>query len=224
MQITKDMPADTELFIGSDKVVFEGDLLVIHATEPMDWRIREFCKTPIWFRDQKYYLRSKRTGQPPHGVIYELAPWPEDLHGAESHQSIRYDEDYVIARNCLGGSVRRHDRFYYFLVPLYPVLGLAWANFKNGTLARCGFDPQSITSASVFLTFACLSVQGVFIGKFGGGLLTQTFGRGYLLYDLALVALLGLDTVVRYVYLLNGETARPLGFCQWLWPKGKQRS
>ncbi len=213
------MHRDTELFIATDKVVFEGDLVVIHATEAMDWRIREFCKVPIWFRDQKYYLRSKRTGQPPRGVIYELVPWPEDLHGAESPQSIRYDEDYVIARNRLAGSVRGHDRFYNVLVPLYPFLGLAWSDFKNGTLSRCGFDPQSITSASVFLTFCSLSLQGVFVGRFGGGLLTQTFGRAFILYDLALLALLGLDTVIRYSHGLKGDTDRHLGFCQWLWPK-----
>jgi hypothetical protein len=209
----------SELFVATDKVVFQGDLLVIHATEVMDWRIREFCKVPIWFRDQKYYLRSKRPAQTPRGMIYELLPWPADFHGGESPQSIRYDEDYVLARNSLAGSVRRHDRSYHFLVPLYPFLGLTWSNFKNGTLARCGFDPQAITSASVFLTFATFSLQGVFIGRFRAGLLTQIFGGGFMLYDVALWLLLGLDTVIRYTSLLKGDTDRPLGFCQWLWPK-----
>ncbi|MDB6059148.1 MAG: hypothetical protein JWO95_2992 [Verrucomicrobiales bacterium] len=189
MELTKDMQAETvtELFVATDKVVFEGDHVLIHATEPMDWRIREFCKVPIWFRDKKYYLRSKQTGQPPRGVIYELVPWPEDLHGAESPQSIRYDEDYVIARNHLGGSVRRHDRFYHVLAPLYPFLGLAWSDFKNGTLARCGFDPQSITSTSIFLIFTSFILQSVFINRFGGGLIAQTFGRDYILYDWGLL-------------------------------------
>lgn len=214
------MHPETELFVASDKVVFEGDFVVIHATEAMDWRIREFCKTPIWFRDHKYYLRSKRTGQPPRGVIYELAPWPEGLYGAESPQSIRYDEDYVIERNRLAGSVRGHDRFYHVLVPLYPFLGLAWSDFKNGTLARCGFDPVSITSASIFLIFTSFIMQSVFINRFGGGLLTFGLGsRSFLLYDWMLLALLGLDTVIRYANGLKGETDRPLGFCQWLWPK-----
>jgi hypothetical protein len=186
----------------------------------MDWRIREFSKVPIWFCGQKFYLRSKRTGQPPRGVIYELALWPEDLHGAESSQSIRYDEDYVIARNRLAGSVRRHDRFYHFLVPLYPFLGLAWSDFKNKTLARCGFDPVSITSASVFLIFSSFILQSVFISKFGGGFLTQFFGsREFLIFDWAFMALLGLDTLIRYSHGLKGETERPLGFCQWIWPK-----
>src|SRR5690349_21142708 len=124
MQTTQDMQPDTELMVGTDRVVFEGDLVVIHATEAMDWRIREFCKVPIWFGDQKYYLRSKRTGQPPRGVIYDLAPWPADFHGGEAPTSIRYNEDYVIARNRLAGSVRTHDRFYTVLIPFYPFLGL----------------------------------------------------------------------------------------------------
>jgi hypothetical protein len=218
METIKDTQPDTELMIGSDKVVFEGDLVVIHATEPMDWRLREFCKVPIWFRDQKYFLQSKRTGQPPRGVIYELAPWPENLHEV-SPDSICYDEEFVIERNRLNGSVRRHDRFNPILLPFYPFLGLAWSDFKNGTLARCGFDPQSITSASVFLVFCVFTLQGVFVGRFRAGLLTQFFGSGFMIYDLGLLLLLGLDILVRYVSLLKGETDRFLGFCQWLVPK-----
>src|SRR5690348_7631376 len=122
MQPTTDTHPETELFVGTDKIVFQGDLVIIHATEAMDWRIREFSKVPIWFQEQKYYLRSKRAGQPPRGVIYTLTPWPEDLHGAESPQSIHYNEDYVNERNRLTGSVRRHDRSYHFLVPFYPFL------------------------------------------------------------------------------------------------------
>ena len=220
METMKDMHPDTELFIATDKVVVGEDLVVIHATEPMDWRIREFSKVPIWFCGQKFYLRSKRTGEPPHAFVYELAPWPEDLHGVESSQSIRYDADYVNERNRLAGSVRRHDRSYHFLVPLYPFLGLAWSNFKNGTLARCGFDPVSITSASIFLVFTCFIMQSVFINRFGGGLLTFGLGsRDFLIYDWLLLALLGLDCVIRYSHGLKGETDRPLGFCQWVWPK-----
>src|SRR5690348_5652450 len=89
----------TEFIVGSDKVVIEGDHLLVYASEAMDWPIREFCKMPIWFREQKFYVRSKRAGQTARGMIYELAPWPEDFHGSESPQCVCYDEEYVSERN-----------------------------------------------------------------------------------------------------------------------------
>src|SRR3989442_11606184 len=44
--------------VGSDEVYFEGERVVIHASERMDWPVREFCKVPILFQGRKYYLRS----------------------------------------------------------------------------------------------------------------------------------------------------------------------
>lgn len=223
METTIDMPAETEVMVATDRVEFEGDHLLIHATEPMDWRIREFSKVPIWFRGQRYYLLNKRAGQPPRGITYQLAPWPDDLHGAASSQSVFYDEDYVHARNNHGGSVRRHDRMYPVLAPLYPVLGFAWSDFKNTTLARCGFDPEAITSASVYLTIVMFMVQSFFTMRLGCGFFTFCLGsRSYLLYDLGLILVLGVDIVIRYSHGLKGslnpDSDRHLGFFQWIWP------
>ena len=205
--------------IGSDKVNFEGDCLVIHATEPMDWPIREFCKVPVVFRGRKYFLQSKRMGQPPRGMIYELAPWPAGLH-EESPKQIVYDEEYVTERNRLAGAGRRHDRLYYVLVLFYPFLGLAWSGFKNRTLARCGFDPQSITSASVFLTFSLFVVEGVFVGWFRAGILAYLFhSETLVMVDWALLLFLGIDSAMRYGQLLKLDMAKHWGFCEWLWPE-----
>lgn len=222
METIKDMHPGTELFIGTDKVIVGEDLVVIHATEAMDWPIREFCKMPIWFCGQKFYLRSKRAGQSSRGMIYELAPWPEDFHGGESPQCVCYDEEYVRERNRLAGSVRRHDRMYPVLMPFYPFLGLAWSDFKNTTLARCGFDPEAITSASVYLTIVCFMVQSFFTTRAGCGILTFFLGRSYFIYDWALMMLIGIDILIRYTHSLKGSlnssTDRHLGFFQWIWP------
>jgi len=77
--------------IGSDEVVFDGERIVIHAAEPMDWPVREFCKVPVFFRGRKYYLRSKRGVEQPRPMVYELWPWPADLHEASQH-TVVYDE------------------------------------------------------------------------------------------------------------------------------------
>lgn len=207
------------LQIGSDQVTFESDCVIIHATESMDWPIREFCKVPIWFRDQKYYLRSKQTGQPPHAMIYELAPWPADLHD-QSPKHITYDESYVTERNRLAGSVRKHDRAYYILVLFYPLLGLAWSGFKNRTLARCGFDPQSITSASIFLIFSLCVLETVFVGWLRAGFFAYLFHSATIVaVDWILLLLFGFDSVIRYARLLRDDMDKRWGFCEWLWPE-----
>jgi len=79
------------LNIASDEVVFDGERVVIQAAEPMDWPVREFCKVPVFFRGRKYYLRSKRGVEQPRPMVYELWPWPADLHEASQH-TVVYDE------------------------------------------------------------------------------------------------------------------------------------
>ena len=67
--------------IGSDKVWVGPERLIIHAAEPMDLPIREFCRVALYFQGRKYYyVQSKRTGQRPHAVIYWLWPWPTDFN------------------------------------------------------------------------------------------------------------------------------------------------
>ena len=68
--------------IGSDQIYSDAEILIIHAAAPMDWQIREFCKVPILFQGRKYYLRSKRKTEQPRKMVYELCPWPPDLHNA----------------------------------------------------------------------------------------------------------------------------------------------
>src|SRR3989442_11557061 len=88
---------DRVVNIGSDKVWVEPERLIIHAAEPMDLPIREFCRVPLYFQGRKYYLRSKRKVERPHAMSYELWPWPTDLHESSTRQVV-YDEAYVVER------------------------------------------------------------------------------------------------------------------------------
>jgi uncharacterized RDD family membrane protein YckC len=161
--------------IGSDEVFFEGECVVIHAAEPMDWPIREFCKVPIWFQGRKYYLRSKRNAEQPGPIVYELWPWPADLHDASPH-AVVYDEAYAIERDKAAAKGRRHEWLYLALLPLYPFLGLLWSGFKSRALGPLGFEPTSITKASIVLTFNLFIVEGIFVGWLAGGILTYFRG------------------------------------------------
>ncbi len=200
------------LSIGRDKVTVEPERLMIYAAEPMDLPIREFCKVPVYFRGIKYYARSRRAGEGPCAVMYELWPWPAGLQESSTRQLI-YDEAYVAERDRLALIRRRHERLFLVLLPIYPLLGLCWSRYKNQVLGRWGFEPGSITKASIFFIFSVFLVEGIFVGWLGGGVL------GVRALDYALLVLLGADTVLRYDQALKLDVERYWGICEWVWPK-----
>jgi hypothetical protein len=205
--------------IGSDEVFFEGERVVIHAAEPMDWPIREFCKIPILFQGQKYYLRSKRNAEQPRPMVYELWPWPADLHETSPH-AVLYDEAYTVERDGAAARGRRHQRLYLALLPLYPLLGLLWSGFKSRVLGPLGLEPGSITKASMVLTFNLFIAEGIFVGWLAGGILTYFLGRPTLRpVDWVLMLLLGADSAMRFGQSLQMDVERYWGFCEWLWPR-----
>lgn len=199
------------IHIGTDSVSREPERLFIHAAEPMDLPIREFCKVPVYFQGQKYYVRSRQAGERPYKVVYELLPWPPELREASTRQ-VFYDESYVLERDALAAARRRHERIHLILLPLYPLLGLCWSRFKNRVLVPWGFEPGSITKASVFLTFNAFLVEGIFVGWLGGGIV------GVRIWDWTLLMLLGADTVLRYGQSLKLDVERHWGICEWMRP------
>ena len=102
--------------VGSDQVNVEGNRLIIHAAEPMDWPIREFCRIPICFESRKYYVRSKHKGERPYAMVYELWPWPANLHEASTRQVV-YDAAYVVERDEIATRQRGHERCYVVSSP-----------------------------------------------------------------------------------------------------------
>lgn len=210
--------------VGSDVVEVAADHLLINARHPMvEWRIREFCRQPIYLQGQKFYLRNRRKAAPPFAIRYELAPWPEDLRD-ESPESFRYDEAFVAARDAEFRSERHRTALWYVLLPVYPLLGLCWSRFKENVLWPIGFVPVYITSASMTLVFCAVFLDAIFFGFLGGGLLMNILGPTALggwavVADLGLIGILALDCALRFSQLLNNQTPVPDGFLEWLWPK-----
>ena len=198
--------------VGSDKVCVGPERLVILAAEPMDLPMREFCKVPVYFQGRKYYVRSKHKAERPHAMAYELWPWPTDLHESSTRQVI-YDEAYVIERDKMATTRRGHERLHMLLLPVYPLLGLCWSGFKNRVLGRLGFEPGSITKASIFLTFSLFMADGVLVGWLASGIL------GIRAADWALLLLLGADLAMRFGQSLKFDVEDHWGFGEWLWPK-----
>ncbi len=198
------------LDIGTDKVCLEPERLIIHAAEPMDLPIREFCRVPVYFQGRKYYVRSQQAGERPRGVVYELWAWPPGLREASTRQ-VFYDQAYVIERDKVAATGRRHERFHFVLLPLYPLLGLCWSRFKNQVLGAWGFEPGAITKASIFLTFNAFMVDGIFVAWLGIGLV------GVPLWDWAILLLLGADTALRFGQSLKLDVEHYWGIFEWMW-------
>lgn len=205
--------------IGSDRIYRQDDRVFIQAVEPMDWPVREFCRVAIFFEGRRYYLCSKWAAERPYAMVYELRPWPSDLHEA-STVSVVYDEAYVLERDQAAMTGRRQDHVYLALVLFYPFLGLLWSGFKERVLTRVGFEPSSITKASIALTFNLFIAEGVFVGWLGAGLLMGLLGQPALQpIDWGLMLLLGSDSVLRFSQSLKVDVDHWWGFGEWLWPR-----
>lgn len=219
------------LRVGPDLVTVEGDALVIYARRPIaDWRIREFHKQPIFFQDEKYYLRDKRPATGPFAIRYELVPWPADLH-EESSRRFVYDEALVAERDREARTDRQRTTVYYILLPFYPVLGFCWSGFKERVLWPLGFEPSGISSAATMLGFGFSLVDGILFGYLQGGIFYQlaylgavpfevTYGTARIV-DAVLLALVVLDCAVRFNQQLRGDIV-PGGFLEWLFPFGRK--
>jgi hypothetical protein len=211
---TAEYTGPEEFRMGPDRVVrLEDAVLVYTPREMSDWQVREFCRMPIYFRGAKYYLLRRARGEPPFAFCYELAPWPVDLF-EESKLAIQYDEAYVTRRDAVEKAEEINELGRVFLLPLYPLLGFLWSRFKDQKLERFGFNPVSLTGASLYLAFGLFLGQGVLVFYLHSGIVDLFLGSGTTWLDYALLLLLPVDVVARYHQVLRGDPF-PDGFFEW---------
>ncbi|MDB6122550.1 MAG: hypothetical protein JWQ71_1543 [Pedosphaera sp.] len=210
-----------ETNIGPDKVQVGTDTIVIYATRIMaDWTIREFCRVPIYFQSRKYFLRRKEPAPAPYAIRYELASWTADLPN-ETTRFINYDETYVAEREHEFKSTHRNEHLHSALMCLYPLLGFFWSEFKERVLGPIGFEPRSITSASIMLAFSFFLLEGIFVFYFRSGFAAAVFGNSLFYLPLVwldrfLLCTLPVDCLFRYGQLLGGGDDTPGGILEWL--------
>jgi hypothetical protein len=201
--------------VGSDEVHVESERVFIRAARAMDWPIREFCRMPIWFAGRKYYLRAKHTEAKSNRPVYELWPWPDDLHGG-STQGVIYDDAYVAERDRNAGTARRCHWAYLLLLPLYPVLGLFWSRFKNVVFVPMGFEIGSLTKVSVVFTFYLFFLHAIFAGWLQTGFLVLLISPSLQWLDWVLLLAMALDCAMRFGQTLKSDVTEHWGFCEWL--------
>jgi hypothetical protein len=202
--------------MGTDQVSFVGKAVVIYAKREMpDWEVRGFQRNAIYFQGHKYYLANQSPAKPPYLVRYELHAWPENFHD-ESKISFTYDEASVAERDQAVKVDRYEGTAHYALLPLYPLLGFCWSDFKERVLARYGFGAGAITGASLMLSVGVFMVEGIFILYFNHGFLEITFGNVLGMWlDYFIFWTAPFDCAIRYSQVLRNEDV-PDGYLEWL--------
>ena len=206
--------------IGRDQVtITEGFVTIDSLHEMPDWQVREFQRLAIFVGDFKFFLRQRIQGHPPFAMRYLLERWPEDAHFDAAPLSYTYDEAYVNERDAEHIRQKHLDKLSGILTCFYPLLGFLWADTKQ-KLIPAGFVPRTITSISIFTSLCFVLLQGTFI-RMQLGLFTLLLGKiskievPLLTADYALLALVGLDMILRFDQHLK-RVSNPWGFGEWI--------
>jgi hypothetical protein len=202
--------------IGPDEVHIEAERIFICAARAMDWPLREFCRTPIWFAGRKYFLRAKHTDTANRDV-YELWLWPDNLTGGSS-QGVIYDETYVAERDRTAVVKRRRNWVYLLLLPIYPLLGLCWSRFKNTVFIPLGFEIGAMTKTSVAFAFFFFFIEAILTAWLQHGILATFISSSLLWLDWLLFLALLVDSGMRFSQSLKFDVNNHWGFCEWLLP------
>jgi len=208
-------PTPDSVKIGSDRVIFRGGSVIVYASRLMeDWQVREFCQIPVFFRGRKYHIKRKSRVDPPYVLAYELELWPAEYQG-ESTLSITYDERYVNQRDQQSRTEGREEFTHLALLAVYPLLGFLWSDFKDRRLERFGFQPRSITEASLYVQVAFVACELVFLALARTGFFDAVFQRAGTPVDLLLLLVCVADLMARGSQMFRGDE-RPDGFLEWL--------
>ncbi len=230
------------LQVGPDRVTITDTEVVIEARHPLlDWDVREMNHVPVYVQEKKYFLVQKRRGEPPYATHYLLHPWGEFQETNAPHFHT-YDAEAVRERDAHLRSAQVDDLGRAFLMPLYPLLGLLWSGMQK-RLIRFGYVPHVITGFSVFVNFALIFGQAVFLliflntslraGKvILGGFLRALANSDHIslglfnvpvgALDILLTIGLILDVLVRYSrYMRDDQWAG--GFFEWIIPRRKAK-
>jgi hypothetical protein len=224
-----------KIAVGPDQVEITATQVIINARHPMpDWQVREYSRIPIYFRDQKYFLRQKSAGQKPFAARYLLELWPAD-NKEIAPTTFDYNEEVVKEREAAIRGRHFETVVQAALLLVYPLVGLFWSKTKDN-LARFGVAARTTTGISIMLTFGLVLLDGVFAkmllmgslktGRVAVGGILRTFaGQDHwevgsialpiVWFDVALFIVLVLDVLLRYSQHLRDDGVN-FGFMEWM--------
>jgi len=199
--------------IGNDRILRRGSQLVVCSKVDMDdWQVQQTRKTAIYINDEMWCLVEKRYAAPKE-VRYLLEPWPDHLHQIPG-RSIKYDEEYVIARN----EAQRKRRIEAGVGPvLYHfrwLIGFLPSRLKSRIEADFGVPARNATLLSIILELLVFFLLGALLQVFVYGSMEHPLLVLNVPIFIALVIPVIFDLLMRYHSYIRDD-ASPWGLFEW---------
>lgn len=195
-------------FEGCEIWFYSGNVVVDSTTPLTDLVLCEFARPRIYFERHCYYVCQKsKSSSTPVTYRYVLTPWPQNDEAAT--RKVILDEDYFLQLKADRLRDQRDNVAFKVLALFYPFLGFLWSPQKR-VLSRIGFEPQAISSISIYVGFMVALLSGAFqvVFLFGAHMFSPT------LTSIALIFVV--DALARYNRLLIARDQIPPGFYEWL--------
>ena len=200
--------------IGSDTLLRKGDQLIVCSRADMDeWQIRQTRKTIIQINGEDWCLVGKQYTAAKE-VRYFLDPWP-DLIKEIPGRRIRYDEEYVRARNEAMNKRRLESRIGPILHYLKPLIGFLPSCVKLRIESDFGIPARNATFMSIIVELLLFFMLGAFVQIFTYGAMQAPALVVFIPTFIVPVPILFADLVMRYSSYLR-EDASPLGLLEWV--------
>ena len=200
--------------IGDDRVMRRGEQLIVCSKVDMDeWQIQQNRKTVIFINDEAWCLVGKQYTATKE-VHYLLDPWPEHLYQIAGRR-IRYDDEYVRARNEAEKKRKIEDGFGPILFHLRAITGFLPSRVKSSLEERFGVPARNSTFISIIVELFLFFALGAFLQICTYGSMRVPKLVVYIPPLIVLVVTTFVDLVMRYDSYLR-EDASPLGVFEWV--------
>jgi len=210
--------------VGGDRILRKGEQLVMSSKADMDeWEVRQHRKTAIFINDDPWCLVGKQFSAK-EDVRYLLDPWPDAMREIPG-QIIRYDEEYVKARDAAIKKIRLESGIYPVLSLMKPLIGFLPSGVKEKIETKFGVPARDATLISIFIELllifasvvpALLIIAGNVSSSRGGTAHALLAMFNTVLIIIVLLLTLLIDVAIRYGSYLRADRS-PLGIFEWVW-------
>jgi hypothetical protein len=174
-----------------------------------EWQVQQLRKTAIYINDEAWCLVGKQYTATKE-VRYLLEPWPDPLKEIPGRR-IRYDEEYVRARN----EAEKKRKIGPILYHLRAFIGFLPSRVKTRIEADFGVPARNATFVSIIVELFLFFMLGALLQIFTFGAMRAPQLVIFIPPFIVLVPVIFVDMVMRYHSYLR-EDASPWGLFEWV--------
>jgi hypothetical protein len=200
--------------VGEDRIFRRGEKLLVCSKVDMDeWQVQQTRKTAIYINDEAWCLVGKQYTAAKE-VRYLLDPWPNPSIEIPGRR-IRYDEEYVRARNEAEKKGKIASGIGPILCHLSAFIGFLPSRVKTRIESDFGVSARNATFASIIVELFLFFVLGALLQILVYGAMRAPQLVIFIPPLIVLVPVLFVDMVMRYHNYLR-EDASPWGLFEWV--------